>query len=378
MRTIAILLISLMLTLVGTAQNSPDYESELNLTSKEINKIRESAERGEIESQLLLGVGYLKGDFGIPKSLAEAAKWITKAAAQGDSDAQYLLSGLYRDGDGVLQDYIEASKWLKKSAEQGKSSAQFSLGLAYYEGRGVEENIVLAHMWVNLAATQGHELAGKVRKTLTEEMESDEILDAQSKARNWLDTRSSGTVDGITSEVSNVPKQLVKDSRFTSFQRFVKVEKYSKTSFAIRLPAVPPTVQTADIQPMYVSQYNSIDRINSSDDEFAQYTVTFNKLKDFELNGDKNISTFLAQMATSKAASMGERLKMSRELVFRGRKAIEFELEYEMLDVKFRNKSLLLRLNENTIVELSVMYASTIKPDLIKYEEFISSFEILN
>jgi TPR repeat protein len=38
-----------------------------------------------------------------------------------------MLAMLYRNGDGIKQDYFEAIKWYKKSAEQGVDIAQYDL-----------------------------------------------------------------------------------------------------------------------------------------------------------------------------------------------------------------------------------------------------------
>ena len=49
-------------------------------------------------------------------------------AEQGDADAQFYLAQMYKNGQGVPQDYVEAVKWLRRSAEQGLAIAQLFLG----------------------------------------------------------------------------------------------------------------------------------------------------------------------------------------------------------------------------------------------------------
>ncbi len=54
-------------------------------------------------------------------------KWYRMAAEQGDSDCQTILGNMYREGEGVKQDYAEAAKWYQLAAAQGDKEAQESL-----------------------------------------------------------------------------------------------------------------------------------------------------------------------------------------------------------------------------------------------------------
>ncbi len=124
----------------------------------------------------MLGVAYslmYSQSLGVEKNEAEALKWYTKAAQQGNADAQYELglaySLMYDRSLGVEKNEAEAVKWLKKAAQQGNTAAQeiidadgkiikwytkvikaaeqgdvyasYRLGQMYYYGdRGVEKN----------------------------------------------------------------------------------------------------------------------------------------------------------------------------------------------------------------------------------------------
>ena len=61
---------------------------------------------------------YKKGR-GVPKDFAQAADWYRKAAEQGHAWAQYVLGGLYKNGEGVTQDYECAYVWLSLSIKNG-------------------------------------------------------------------------------------------------------------------------------------------------------------------------------------------------------------------------------------------------------------------
>jgi TPR repeat protein len=66
--------------------------------------------------------------------------WFRKAADQGDAGAQYHLGLLYRNGNGVPQDYAAAVSWFRMAADQGDAAAQYSLGSIYFDGRGAPQD----------------------------------------------------------------------------------------------------------------------------------------------------------------------------------------------------------------------------------------------
>ena len=63
--------------------------------------------------------------------LHQAADWYRKAAAQGDAAAESYLGSLYRNGQGVPQNYSQAAVLYRKAADQGNADAQGSLGFMY-------------------------------------------------------------------------------------------------------------------------------------------------------------------------------------------------------------------------------------------------------
>ena len=58
----------------------------------------------------------------------KAMKWYQKAAAAGSSMAMNTIGGLYRDGNGVAQDYPAAMKWFRQAAAIGNPTAQTNVG----------------------------------------------------------------------------------------------------------------------------------------------------------------------------------------------------------------------------------------------------------
>ena len=70
--------------------------------------------------------------------------------------------------------------------------ALFKLGLAYSAGLdGCPMDRVSAHMIFNLAAMKGSTEAKIYRREMSQEMDHDEIAEAQKAARRWIDTGSS-------------------------------------------------------------------------------------------------------------------------------------------------------------------------------------------
>jgi uncharacterized protein len=85
-------------------------------------------------------------------------KWYTRAAEQGDSDAQYNLAIMYDEGEGVAQSDRDAIKWYTKAAEQENPLAQFNLAVCYATGQGVPKDYVQAYKWTLLAGINGEDI----------------------------------------------------------------------------------------------------------------------------------------------------------------------------------------------------------------------------
>lgn len=69
--------------------------------------------------------------------------------------------------------------------------ALFRLGLMYSTGQGgAPMDRVSAHMIFNLAAMKGSIEARVYRREMSQEMEQDEIAEAQRAARRWIDAGS--------------------------------------------------------------------------------------------------------------------------------------------------------------------------------------------
>ena len=121
----------------------------------EMDKLRESAEKGDAKAQFELGKCYSEGK-GINKDAAEAAKWYRKAAEQGYAGAQYIYGRCCLDGTGIAKNSSEGLKWLLKAANQGNVNAVYDAGVCYCDGIGVKRNIDMALKYFVLAEKAGH------------------------------------------------------------------------------------------------------------------------------------------------------------------------------------------------------------------------------
>jgi TPR repeat protein len=179
--------------LASPADAAAEAEAAFQKTdyAKALKLARPLAEAGDPRAEAVLGSAYYRGR-GVPQNDSEAAKWFRLAADQGNAAARFTLGVMYGEGRGVPQDYAEAARWYRRAAEQGDAQAQYNLGLAYARGEGVTQNVVDAHMWFNLAAarfpasdTRNRTAAVKNRDTVASEMTSDQLAEAQKRAREW-------------------------------------------------------------------------------------------------------------------------------------------------------------------------------------------------
>ena len=168
---------------------------------------RRAAGLGLAEAQYNLGLMYESGRFRrtnltiaddgrhirvVQQGEVEAVRWYRLAAEQGLVGAQRRLGFIYRDGQGVPQDYAEAARWFTLAAKQGNVASQGGLAGMYANGWGVPHDYVEAHMWFNLAAAQSsgdtRDRYLRGRDAVARLMTADQIAEAQRRARELSPT----------------------------------------------------------------------------------------------------------------------------------------------------------------------------------------------
>jgi uncharacterized protein len=156
-------------------------------------------EKGWDRAQIFFGMMHELGQ-GISTDYKEAVKWYRLAAEQGNPHAKFLLGTMYYNGQGVPQDDKEAVKWFRLSAKipdrrrdfnnwemykNGHPGGQLFLGIMYKDGEGVLQDYALAHMWFNLCGSSGNKDCVKNRSMVEGKMTPQQIEKAQEMARNW-------------------------------------------------------------------------------------------------------------------------------------------------------------------------------------------------
>ncbi len=148
-----------------------------------------AALQGQVEAQYNLGVMYDQGK-GVPKNYSDAYKWYKLAAEQGFANAQYNLGVMYDQGYGIPKNYAQAIKWYKLAAEQGFANAQYNLGVMYYRGEGIPKNYIDAYKWFNIVVSSEDKVSDAARALMNinePRMTSEQIATAQNLAKEWVE-----------------------------------------------------------------------------------------------------------------------------------------------------------------------------------------------
>jgi TPR repeat protein len=101
------------------------------------------------------------------------------------TEAQYSLGLCYNKGIGVPKDEAEAVKWYSKAAEQGDAAAQYNLAICYANGTGTPKKAVEAYKWFLLAAAQGDEAHIKGVTVIEKTITFKERVEGQRLAKEW-------------------------------------------------------------------------------------------------------------------------------------------------------------------------------------------------
>lgn len=89
----------------------------------------------------------------------------------------------------AVQDHIEVvQETIPLPTPEMSGDELFKLGMMYSTGQGgAPVDLVSAHMLFNLASMKGSMEATVYRRELSQEMEREDVAEAQRAARRWLD-----------------------------------------------------------------------------------------------------------------------------------------------------------------------------------------------
>ncbi|HEY2445805.1 MAG TPA: hypothetical protein VGI20_08735 [Rhizomicrobium sp.] len=144
----------------GSAQNGTPFPASTGSANArtaipaDLQRIAALANAGEARAQLILGLHELGQDGGNANP-EEAAKWLERAAEQGEPIAQYRIAAMYAQGRGVSVNQAKAFHWYDAAAQAGNRKSMFNLAVDYAQGSGTAKNAQEAVRWFSKAAELG-------------------------------------------------------------------------------------------------------------------------------------------------------------------------------------------------------------------------------
>ena len=163
---------------------SEQYRGEEGKAAEVERLVKLAAEKGNPKAQYQMGVKHV-----LDNDQSTVARWWKLSAAKGYYPALQNLGLMYRDGQGVPQDFELAAKLFSDGAEQGYRDAQMEIGQMCAKGQGTPQDFVKAHFWFNVAGTKGSEQerrqANEARDAIARSMTNEQVAAAQRLARDW-------------------------------------------------------------------------------------------------------------------------------------------------------------------------------------------------
>lgn len=178
--------------------------------ANDIAKYKDSADKGNPQSQLALGILYMTGKGGATQNPALALEYIKKAADSNLAAAQTYLGCIYAEGKIVPRDMQLAVQWRELGAQNGNVNDKWSLGNAYLYGYLVPKDQLKAVFWISQAAELDHvEAINKLIEIYTNLKNEEEVAKWKEKySQLELKAAAGGNVDAMLS----VAKQYQKGS----------------------------------------------------------------------------------------------------------------------------------------------------------------------
>jgi TPR repeat protein len=130
-----------------------------------IKWLTKAADNGNPDAKVQIATMYANGQ-GVPKDFGRVLELCESAAKQNYGPGSYCVGVIHRQGLGIAKDSREALKWFRNAAEQNHSGAAMVLVDMYEKGEGTEVNRVEAYYWLFMAFTEGvtdtHERAAQL------------------------------------------------------------------------------------------------------------------------------------------------------------------------------------------------------------------------
>jgi len=149
-------------------------------------ELQSRADEGGPEAQNTLGAFLANKDLPV----AAAASYI-KAANGGNARAQNNLAMMYALGEGVTRDDAEATKWFSRSAGQGDAAAQFHLGDRCFRASlslpqvEADEALIESFKWLQLSSAQGYPNADMCRERVNLRMSREHVAEGNRRVYSF-------------------------------------------------------------------------------------------------------------------------------------------------------------------------------------------------
>ena len=149
------------------------------------------AEEGDPEAQTTMGLIANSRAAHDPGQHAEAVRWFTLAAKQGNVIASQNLAVKYITGQGVEKNGEKAVQLLIYAADHLDRGAQFALIGIFEKGRGVAPDAVQALKWAEIVADDHgyanvyRDKAREIRDNLKKSMTPNQIAEAIQQAKKF-------------------------------------------------------------------------------------------------------------------------------------------------------------------------------------------------
>jgi uncharacterized protein len=130
--------------------------SDTNSMAKAFHWFQQSADLGDPLACFQVARFYFQGWGGVATNVSSYRYWLSKAAALGVTDAQYIMGAAYRTGDGVPMNVESSLAWYRKAAAKMHPKAFYDLALHCLEERTNRACLAAAQDYMLRAAQGGH------------------------------------------------------------------------------------------------------------------------------------------------------------------------------------------------------------------------------
>jgi hypothetical protein len=195
------------------------------------------AQGGNVPAMADLGTAYLQG-VGVEKNAKIAHDWYLRGASLGSGEALFNLGLLYQSGYSGEPDFKRALDYYTRAANANSGRAMMALGDLYANAQGVSRSRVQALSWYELAADRGVAEAVAKRDSMTREMASTEVDQANTVAAAW---QPQADTTPLPEAVPPMPAKPAQPSLFPSSAAPADQSTPPAGQYLVPLPTAPAT-----------------------------------------------------------------------------------------------------------------------------------------